>query len=235
MSNTDEKSTEPKRCPHGVIYPHECRQCFLEIPEEQPLSPAKELSTEQLVCDEIMRRKERGLAKYGTTVDRTDLTHEQWQQHLLEELLDAAVYLMRQMRDGNSGVEQLCAADAVVEQRPTPETAKETFFANSFEPHDLVVDADFARTLERQRDEAREAASASIEGRTKDLKNLQESMQMVEECHEIISGLTAERDEASSQRDEAAKALKEAIPLLQSDVMQERMRSVLARIGKEGA
>ncbi len=117
------------------------------------MSNTNEKSTEQLVCDEIMRRKERGLAKYGVTVDRTDLTPEQWKQHLLEELLDASVYLMRQMRERhrNSDIdgvgithgmakvlsEENCLRLADLEgdheviagapeQRPTPETANET-------------------------------------------------------------------------------------------------------------
>jgi hypothetical protein len=36
-----------------------------------------------------------GLRKYGTTVDRTDLSPAQWAQHLLEELSDAVLYLIR--------------------------------------------------------------------------------------------------------------------------------------------
>ena len=40
-------------------------------------------------------RHEAGLGKYGTTVDRTDITPDQWAQHALEEMLDGAAYLMR--------------------------------------------------------------------------------------------------------------------------------------------
>ncbi|MCC6480980.1 MAG: hypothetical protein IT554_01030 [Sphingomonadaceae bacterium] len=36
-----------------------------------------------------------GLAKYGIGLDRTDLAPEEWAQHLLEELLDAAGYVLR--------------------------------------------------------------------------------------------------------------------------------------------
>lgn len=43
----------------------------------------------------LRERHDKGLAKYGTTVDRTDLTHAQWCQHAIEELLDGAAYLMR--------------------------------------------------------------------------------------------------------------------------------------------
>ena len=36
-----------------------------------------------------------GLRKYGVDTTRMDLTHEQWLQHLQEELMDAAVYVER--------------------------------------------------------------------------------------------------------------------------------------------
>ena len=42
-------------------------------------------------------REERGLMKYGTTVDRTDLTQAQWLQHAYEEALDLAIYLKKVM------------------------------------------------------------------------------------------------------------------------------------------
>lgn len=37
-------------------------------------------------------RSRHGLAKYGTTTERTDLSLRDWLQHQLEELLDGAVY-----------------------------------------------------------------------------------------------------------------------------------------------
>lgn len=54
-------------------------------PEPQPV-------TEHLVS--LLRsRAELGLRKYGTTLDRPDLSEADWLQHLLEELLDAAGYI----------------------------------------------------------------------------------------------------------------------------------------------
>ena len=50
-------------------------------------------------------RREMGLAKYGTTVDRTDLKPSQWCQHAIEELLDGAAYLMRE-RDRTQELER---------------------------------------------------------------------------------------------------------------------------------
>ena len=40
-------------------------------------------------------RSEQGLKKYGTTLDRDDLSEEEWIQHLQEELMDAILYLTK--------------------------------------------------------------------------------------------------------------------------------------------
>ena len=50
---------------------------------------------EDEVCEEIQARAERGLNKYGVTMEREDLTIVEWLQHALEESLDLAVYLKR--------------------------------------------------------------------------------------------------------------------------------------------
>ena len=49
------------------------------------------------VCADLQRRSAVGLAKYGTTLARTDLTETQWLQHAYEEALDLACYLKRIM------------------------------------------------------------------------------------------------------------------------------------------
>lgn len=49
----------------------------------------------QLVIAELKVREERGLSKYGTTVDRKDLSTKEWLQHAYEEALDLAVYLKK--------------------------------------------------------------------------------------------------------------------------------------------
>jgi tRNA A37 threonylcarbamoyladenosine biosynthesis protein TsaE len=45
------------------------------------------------VIDAFKKRSERGLEKYGTTLERNDLTHIEWLQHLQEELMDATLYI----------------------------------------------------------------------------------------------------------------------------------------------
>ena len=45
------------------------------------------------VIEAFRKRSERGLEKYGTTLERNDLTHLEWLQHLQEELMDATLYI----------------------------------------------------------------------------------------------------------------------------------------------
>ena len=42
---------------------------------------------------EFVEREERGVKKYGTTMDRNDLSLDEWIQHLKEELMDGLLYL----------------------------------------------------------------------------------------------------------------------------------------------
>ena len=41
----------------------------------------------------LKTRSETGIRKYGTTLDRTDLSVKQWIDHAIEESLDHALYL----------------------------------------------------------------------------------------------------------------------------------------------
>ena len=47
----------------------------------------------EAVVAQLRTRAEKGKLKYGTTMERDDLTLIQWLQHLQEELMDAAVYV----------------------------------------------------------------------------------------------------------------------------------------------
>jgi hypothetical protein len=49
---------------------------------------------DQLIS-EFENREQRGLRKYGTSMDRTDLNFSQWLQHFKEELMDGLVYLQK--------------------------------------------------------------------------------------------------------------------------------------------
>ena len=52
------------------------------------------MTTTEKLCALLHERHEIGLKKYGVTVDRDDLTIEQWIQHALEESMDHCQYLM---------------------------------------------------------------------------------------------------------------------------------------------
>ena len=54
---------------------------------------------EDKVCEKIQERAQVGLNKYGTTMERKDLSFIQWMKHLQEELMDACVYSERVIGD----------------------------------------------------------------------------------------------------------------------------------------
>ena len=47
----------------------------------------------EAVRDDLLRRSQLGIKKYGVTLDRTDLSLRDWLQHAYEEALDLANYL----------------------------------------------------------------------------------------------------------------------------------------------
>lgn len=56
------------------------------------------MEIEEQVVQKIRQRRDAGREKYGTTMERNDLTELQWLNHLQEELMDAVIYLERVMR-----------------------------------------------------------------------------------------------------------------------------------------
>lgn len=47
------------------------------------------------VVDLFYERSAVGFKKYGTTLERNDLTVDQWLNHLMEELMDATLYISK--------------------------------------------------------------------------------------------------------------------------------------------
>lgn len=56
------------------------------------------------VAKKLYRRAEVGLAKYGVTMERTDLSRLDWLIHAQEEAMDLAVYLERLIQDERAKV-----------------------------------------------------------------------------------------------------------------------------------
>ena len=98
-------------------------------------------------------RHEMGLAKYGTTVDRDDLTPSQWCQHAIEELLDGAAYLMRE-RDRTQEIErELVEAKARIARLDECIEVAWTLIANVSEGNWDKQRADWKDATVRWRDE----------------------------------------------------------------------------------
>lgn len=60
---------------------------FETIPTDDPIVSA--------VIRKMYQRSQVGIKKYGTTMDRDDLSFSDWLMHLQDELLDAAIYCMK--------------------------------------------------------------------------------------------------------------------------------------------
>lgn len=54
---------------------------------------------EEAVIQKIRERRDRGRKKYGTTMERDDLSNVQWLIHAQEEAMDLAIYLERLIRE----------------------------------------------------------------------------------------------------------------------------------------
>ena len=61
----------------------------MEAPENNPCSDP----IVEAVVSKLRSRSRVGVDKYKTTLDRDDLSLDQWLQHLQEELMDAANYI----------------------------------------------------------------------------------------------------------------------------------------------
>lgn len=57
------------------------------------------MEIEEAVIEKIRNRRAAGRKKYGTTMERTDLTKLQWLDHAQEELMDGTIYLERLKRE----------------------------------------------------------------------------------------------------------------------------------------
>ena len=61
------------------------------------MAESKDDTTTSRICSRVMdkfkSREQEGLVKYGTTMDRNDLSLTEWLNHLQEELMDATLYI----------------------------------------------------------------------------------------------------------------------------------------------
>lgn len=55
--------------------------------------------TEARVCQDIAKRQQLGLKKYGVSIEQNQLNLKEWLHHQYEELLDAAIYCKRAIEE----------------------------------------------------------------------------------------------------------------------------------------
>lgn len=66
---------------------------FETIPTDDPIVAA--------VIRKMYQRSQVGIKKYGTTMDRDDLSYAEWLTHLQEELMDSIIYLEKLKTQNN--------------------------------------------------------------------------------------------------------------------------------------
>ena len=72
----------------------------LQICKDGTASPITAATgVERRVCQDIAERQQKGIAKYGTTLENNPLKLREWLQHMYEELLDATLYAKRAMEE----------------------------------------------------------------------------------------------------------------------------------------
>lgn len=62
------------------------------------------------VISKFQQRSEIGQRKYGTTLDRTDLSFLEWANHMQEELMDAILYLEKMKKTSNEPAKRKCTS-----------------------------------------------------------------------------------------------------------------------------
>ena len=69
------------------------------------------------VIEQFKQRSNVGINKYGTTLDRTDLSTLEWMIHFREELMDGLLYLERVIQDNKKSTSTSTWYDESLEQR----------------------------------------------------------------------------------------------------------------------
>lgn len=72
--------------------------CAERFARDEAAESANDSATLTALISELRAREALGRQKYGTDVDRLDLTNAQWRQHLREELMDALLYSLAEER-----------------------------------------------------------------------------------------------------------------------------------------
>jgi len=83
-------------------------------------------SVNKEVIELIKANAAKGLSEYGKTMDRTDLSLEEWLIHLRSELLDATVYVTKILQELED-VKALLNGQLKYDEQATVETGHRSF------------------------------------------------------------------------------------------------------------
>lgn len=86
--------------PHGGL-PKKDRVRSLKLKKDWKTETEPKQETEERVITKIRARREMGYRKYGTTMEREDLSRLDWLIHAQEEAMDLAIYLERLISEEN--------------------------------------------------------------------------------------------------------------------------------------
>jgi len=96
---TNEPVQEPSSVDLRVLVPAPEPVSTLPPPPSTPTVEPTNDTVVNTVIQSFILRSNLGFKKYGQTMDRTDLTPQEWANHMQEELMDAILYLERLKRD----------------------------------------------------------------------------------------------------------------------------------------
>lgn len=77
---------------------------FDRPPSGEPATHSRIDPIVEAVREDLLKRSQLGIAKYGTTLAENNAGRQEWLQHIYEELLDAANYLKRLMKEEEKNV-----------------------------------------------------------------------------------------------------------------------------------
>lgn len=105
-SVTDNRSPDCDTCESAVPCKMDCMDPETLVPKPLTDNRSELPDTETRVIEEIKKRQQLGINKYGQTVAQNPLGLYQWLKHFQEEILDAAVYVTRAMQEMEGQVDR---------------------------------------------------------------------------------------------------------------------------------
>lgn len=149
------------------------------------------------VREKMKRRELAGFDKYGVSINRADLSAEQWLQHLQEELMDACVYTERMFKE----LSALRARVAELEKASNLGLVaiKSTQLESQMYESRWLDACKEREKAEREQDEATHYLARLLTGLYPECEPLPSLIGVCTQIDNILAGLVIERDEAQAE------------------------------------